>query len=245
MLTARTDIESISSDHALSTGAGSLGSVSAMYRGGSAPNSAESSIYVHGGKRLFDLIAASVLLVLALPVMAVVALLVALDGGKPIFGHTRMGKAGVPFRCFKFRTMVVDADERLRRHLADNPAAAEEWARDFKLRDDPRITPLGRFLRKSSLDELPQLVNVMRGEMSLVGPRPVTKAEIDLYGADAAAYFAVRPGITGIWQISGRNSVSYETRIQMDRSYTQSISLGQDLRILVKTMFAVLWVTGC
>lgn len=244
MLAAQKKITPASSGRSRPTSAVSIEGVYGSYAANSATRPSRSSIYVRGGKRLFDVIIASILLALALPVMALIAVLVLADGGRPIFGHTRVGKGGASFRCLKFRTMVVDADEKLRLHLEAHPAAAEEWARDLKLRDDPRITALGRFLRKSSLDELPQLVNVIRGEMSMVGPRPVTRAEIDLYGADAQAYFAVRPGITGMWQVSGRNSVSYETRVQLDRSYTQSISLGQDLRILLDTTFAVLKLTG-
>ncbi len=202
------------------------------------------AIYAHGGKRLFDIVVVLLILPFALPLMAVVALLVALDGGKPIFRHPRVGKNGRIFGCLKFRTMVLDSEAQLKKLLSEDPVAAEEWATTFKLRNDPRITRIGKFARKSSLDELPQLWNVLRGEMSLVGPRPVTEAEIPLYGASADACQSVRPGVTGIWQVSGRNSLSFADRVVLDRSYAAEVSLLEDVRILVMTIPAVLKVTG-
>ena len=200
--------------------------------------------YSQWGKRLFDIVVAVLILPFALPLMAALLVLIAFDGGKPIFSHPRVGKDGRIFGCLKFRTMVIDADERLKKLLSEDPAAAEEWATNFKLRDDPRITRIGRIVRKTSLDELPQLWNVLRGDMSLVGPRPVTEAEMPLYGRSAEAYHSVRPGVTGIWQVSGRNSLSFEERVELDRRYTKHLSLFEDVRILVMTVPAVLNVTG-
>jgi undecaprenyl-phosphate galactose phosphotransferase len=144
------------------------------------------------------------------------------------------------FPCFKFRTMQVDAEERLRELLANDPAARAEWEREFKLRNDPRITPIGQFLRRTSLDELPQLFNVIRGEMSLVGPRPVIRAELCKYGDDVDYFLMVRPGMTGLWQVSGRNDVDYDTRVYLDTWYVKNWSLWYDIAILFKTIKVVL-----
>jgi len=162
----------------------------------------------------------------------------------PIFVHRRIGKGGQTFPCLKLRTMVRDSEERLRRHLEADPAARAEWAMDQKLRADPRITPLGQFLRKSSLDELPQLVNVLAGHMSLVGPRPIVEAEVVRYGRYFRFYCAVRPGITGLWQVSGRNDTSYRRRVAMDTVYSRRRSIGTDISILVRTVPAVLASKG-
>ncbi len=140
--------------------------------------------------------------------------------------------------------MVVDAQERLKQHLIDNPEAAAEWQRNFKLEQDPRITPLGRFLRKSSLDELPQLFNVFRGEMSFVGPRPVVRDELERYGVSQKTYESLRPGVTGLWQVSGRNDVSYDERVAMDVHYARNVSLVEDMRIVAKTATSVAGLTG-
>lgn len=202
------------------------------------------SPYNRWGKRIFDFAGAGLLLLLALPVILVLLFLVAKDGGNPIFAHRRVGKGGQSFPCFKIRTMVVDGEARLKELLGKDPAAAAEWEATFKLLDDPRITRTGKFIRATSLDELPQLWNVLRGEMSLVGPRPVTEAEIPLYGKDAEAYRSVSPGMTGVWQVSGRNSLSFAERVELDRAYTQNLSLLGDLRILFQTVPAVLKRTG-
>jgi lipopolysaccharide/colanic/teichoic acid biosynthesis glycosyltransferase len=186
------------------------------------------------------------MLLFFLPVMALVAAAVALqDGGPAIFAHKRLGRNGKPFLCYKFRSMRVDAEARLAAVLAADPAAREEWARDHKLRRDPRVTPLGDFLRRSSLDELPQFFNVLRGEMSLVGPRPIVEAERIKYGRRFEHYCAVKPGITGLWQISGRNDVAYRTRVALDTCYAKNKSLGLDLYILVMTVPSVLRARGC
>lgn len=200
--------------------------------------------YLGWPKRALDLVIVIAALPLILPVIGGLALLTRLDGGPSFFGHTRIGKGGRAFTCWKLRTMVPDAKERLADYLRTNPDAAEEWARDFKLDRDPRVTRIGDFLRRSSLDELPQVWNILRGEMSLVGPRPVTRAEITRYGNLRWAYFALRPGLTGIWQVSGRNDVSYDARVQMDVEYLNVASLRRDLDIIARTAGAVLNRTG-
>jgi exopolysaccharide production protein ExoY len=191
--------------------------------------------------RALDIVIALAALLLTLPLFTVLAIAIRLtDGGPAFFGHKRIGRGGRSFRCLKFRSMVVNAEERLQALLASDPAAAREWARDQKLREDPRITALGKFLRKSSLDELPQLLNVLRGEMSIVGPRPIVEAEIVRYGRSYRHYCQVRPGITGLWQVTGRNNVSYQRRVALDRLYVQTKSLPTDVKIILKTIPAVL-----
>jgi lipopolysaccharide/colanic/teichoic acid biosynthesis glycosyltransferase len=193
-----------------------------------------------GVKRLMDIVGAGLLFITLAPVFALIAMVVALDGGPVLYNHRRIGKNGVPFDCLKFRTMMVGADTCLDEYLTYHPLAGEEWARDQKLSFDPRITPIGKLLRQTSLDELPQLFNVVKGDMSLVGPRPITEGELRHYGASAMHYLSVRPGITGLWQISGRNDVSYQKRVVFDRNYVEGMSLWQDLVILSKTPSAVL-----
>jgi Undecaprenyl-phosphate galactose phosphotransferase WbaP len=191
-------------------------------------------------KRVFDLFAALVLMVLGALPLLYIALRIRRDGGPAMFAHQRVGQSGKVFPCFKFRTMQVDAEERLRELLANDPAARAEWEREFKLRNDPRITPIGQFLRRTSLDELPQLFNVIRGEMSLVGPRPVIRAELARYGDDVDYFLMVRPGMTGLWQVSGRNDTSYETRVYLDTWYVKNWSLWYDIAIMFKTIRVVL-----
>ena len=192
-------------------------------------------------KRALDVIGAGLGLVLLAPFFLVVALLVRADGGPAFYAHQRVGRGGKLFGCLKFRSMVIDSQARLEALLASDPAARAEWEATRKLKNDPRITRIGRFLRSTSLDELPQLINVLRGEMSLVGPRPVQEAEIDrYYGASAAHYMAVRPGITGLWQVSGRSETSYESRVALDVSYVSRPSMLADLSILLRTPVAVL-----
>jgi Undecaprenyl-phosphate galactose phosphotransferase WbaP len=192
-------------------------------------------------KRALDVIGAGLGLVLLSPFFLVVALLVRADGGPAFFAHQRVGRGGKLFGCLKFRSMVIDSQARLEALLASDPAARAEWEATRKLKNDPRITRIGRFLRSTSLDELPQLINVLRGEMSLVGPRPVQEAEIDrYYGASAAHYMAVRPGITGLWQVSGRSETSYESRVALDVAYVSRPSLLADFSILLRTPIAVL-----
>jgi undecaprenyl-phosphate galactose phosphotransferase len=191
-------------------------------------------------KRAFDVAAASAILALVAPLMLLVAAKLRLiDKGPVFFAHTRIGRDGRLFRCYKFRTMVPNAREVLEELLANDPEARAEWERDFKLRNDPRITPFGRFLRRTSLDELPQLLNVIRGEMSLVGPRPVVQAELERYGEARVYYLQVRPGLTGLWQISGRNDVDYERRVSLDAWYVRNWTLWYDILILFKTLLVV------
>jgi undecaprenyl-phosphate galactose phosphotransferase len=187
----------------------------------------------------FDQIAAIAALILLAPLLLVLALLVRADGGPALYCHRRIGAGGRMFDCLKFRSMMLDADGVLRRLLATDPAAADEWAATQKLRDDPRITRIGRFLRASSLDELPQLLNVVRGEMSLVGPRPIVRAEVARYGSNIEHYYAAKPGLTGLWQVSGRSDMSYARRVQLDVWYVRNWSLWHDIAILFKTIPAV------
>jgi lipopolysaccharide/colanic/teichoic acid biosynthesis glycosyltransferase len=195
--------------------------------------------------RTLDVAIALVALIFVLPLMAIVALAIFLqDGGPVVFSHRRIGRGGKPFYCWKFRSMAVDAEARLAELLARDPIAQAEWARDHKLRDDPRVTPLGSFLRRSSLDELPQLFNVLQGTMSLVGPRPIVDAEICKYGRRFHHYCSVKPGITGLWQVSGRNDVSYRTRIALDCLYAKSLSPRLYIWIVMVTIPAVLTRKG-
>ena len=167
------------------------------------------------------------------------------DPGPIFFAHTRIGKDGKPFPCYKFRSMVVNSQEMLQKYLAENPAAREEWERDFKLKDDPRVTPIGKVLRRTSLYELPQIFNVLRGEMSLVGPRPVIQEELDkYYGETAKLYCTVKPGITGLWQVSGRSDLGYDERVALDATYIKNRSLWGDIVILWKTVGVVLMKKG-
>lgn len=191
-------------------------------------------------KRLFDIVATLALLAILAPFLLVVALLARRDGGAALFGHRRIGAHGVPFTCLKFRTMAPNAQDVLAKLLATDPEARAEWERSFKLKHDPRVTPVGRFLRESSLDELPQLFNVLAGDMSLVGPRPIVTEEIARYGEAFHDYARCRPGITGLWQVSGRNDVDYRQRVQLDRSYARQWSFLQDLMLLLRTPLAVL-----
>lgn len=196
-------------------------------------------------KRGFDLTAGILLLFLLAPLMLLIAALVrAGDGGPALFKQPRVGRGGKSFRCWKFRTMACNADEALQALLATDPAAAKEWAESQKLTRDPRITPVGAFLRRSSLDELPQLFNIIAGEMSFVGPRPIVAAERERYGEAFNHCFSVPPGLTGLWQISGRSDCSYATRISLDSQYASEWHLMLDAKILVKTVPAVLMQRG-
>jgi lipopolysaccharide/colanic/teichoic acid biosynthesis glycosyltransferase len=195
--------------------------------------------------RVTDVALALLLIVATLPVMLGIALAVKLqDGGPVLFGHMRIGYGGRCFRCWKFRSMVVDADVRLSTLLASDEAAQVEWTADHKLRRDPRVTALGRRLRVTSLDELPQLFNVVTGEMSLVGPRPIVAAEAARYGRWFSRYCAVKPGLTGLWQISGRNDVDYRTRVALDVLYARRRSFALYFWILAGTIPAVLMRRG-
>jgi len=191
-------------------------------------------------KRVFDITAASLLLLLFLPLMFFIGVIMfSTEGGDIFFAHSRIGYRGRSFRCFKFRSMVKNAEAALARHLQENPAARQEWEATQKLRDDPRITPLGRFLRATSLDELPQLFNVVAGDMSLVGPRPIVSNEIARYGIYFEDYASARPGLTGLWQVSGRNDIDYDRRVELDRTYVTAWSFSRDLMILLRTVKVV------
>ena len=197
------------------------------------------------GIRALDiLIAVCGLLVLGPLLVLVAGSIYLTDRGSPVFAHQRLGKGGRSFGCLKFRTMVMDSQHKLDALLASDPNARAEWERDHKLRNDPRVTRLGRFYRKSSIDELPQLVNVLRGEMSIVGPRPIVNAERARYGRHFASYCSVTPGITGIWQVCGRNDVSYRRRIACDVLYARSRSLRRNIGIIAMTIPAVLKSQG-
>jgi undecaprenyl-phosphate galactose phosphotransferase len=192
-------------------------------------------------KRGFDLVAASALLLAAAPFFAVIAWRIRREGDGPIFyGHARIGQGGQPFVCYKFRSMVANADEMLARILESDPKARAEWEADHKLHNDPRITKIGRWLRKTSLDELPQLWNVLRGEMSLVGPRPIVKDELARYGKHLVYYTESKPGMTGLWQISGRSNLDYRRRVALDCWYTKNWTIWYDIIILLKTAKVVL-----
>ncbi|PSK82498.1 lipopolysaccharide/colanic/teichoic acid biosynthesis glycosyltransferase [Limimaricola soesokkakensis] len=201
--------------------------------------------YNRFAKRLLDLVLVAILLVPLLPVIGTLYLLVRREGGPGFFGHERVGRNGVTFKCWKIRTMVPDAEARLAALLASDPEARAEWERDHKLRDDPRVTRLGALLRKTSLDELPQIWNVLKGEMSLIGPRPVTEAELSRYGHQSWVYLSLRPGVTGLWQVSGRNDIAYDERVALDARYLERLSMPLDLKILIQTVGAVLNRTGC
>jgi exopolysaccharide production protein ExoY len=209
-----------------------------------AANFAVESLRGDKAKRLVDLC----LSVLSLPAVLIcalpIALLIALQGGNPIYKHLRVGRSGQLFHCYKFRTMVADAGNRLRTLLREDPQARREWFEHFKLENDPRVTRLGWFLRKTSLDELPQIWNVLRGEMSWVGPRPIIPDEMDKYGTRLPAYLACRPGITGLWQVNGRSDTTYAERIAFDVQYAERRSILLDLKILLLTIPRILTAKG-
>jgi lipopolysaccharide/colanic/teichoic acid biosynthesis glycosyltransferase len=191
-------------------------------------------------KRIFDIFGASLLLSVFAPIMVGIFLVLMIRGGSPIFTQLRVGKNGSMFRCYKFRTMVKDANRALSAYLESNPTARAEWNRSFKLANDPRVTRLGMFLRRSSLDELPQLFNVLIGDMSLVGPRPIVAPEIERYRDKIVEYCSCRPGLTGLWQVSGRNLTSYDRRVRLDVLYARRQSLKLDIAILFRTVSVVL-----
>ena len=195
-------------------------------------------------KRLFDIVGSASLLLLLSPLLALLAYKVSRDGGNVFFGHVRIGQNNKPFSCHKFRSMVVNAEAVLKQLLLTDAKAQAEWASDFKLKNDPRVSRLGAFLRRTSLDELPQLWNVLKGEMSLVGPRPVVQAELERYGDDVDYYLMTRPGMTGLWQVSGRNDVDYATRVYLDSWYVKNWSLWSDIAILFKTIGVVIKRSG-
>lgn len=196
-------------------------------------------------KRVFDIVVTVLGGIVALPIIVGIAVLIYIDSPGPIiFPHRRVGQNGKEFLCYKFRTMVLNAQEVLQEYLKQNPEAEREWEQDFKLKDDPRITKIGHFLRRTSLDELPQLWNVLVGEMSLVGPRPIVQAEIEKYGEYINDFYLVPPGITGVWQVSGRSDTTYEERVHMDSWYVHNWSVWIDIVYLVKTVAVVIKSKG-
>ncbi|WP_112436876.1 sugar transferase [Rhizobium sp. AN80A] len=207
--------------------------------------SGKRSAILDGIKYGIDATIAVVGLVVLAPMIAMLVVVLLVLQGQPIFiAHRRIGRHGIMFPCLKFRTMVKNADEVLHRHLAANPSLNAEWNATRKLRDDPRVTPLGALMRKSSIDEIPQLLNVIRGQMSLVGPRPIVAGEAELYGIHYADYIQVRPGVTGLWQVSGRSDTSYSERVQLDVRYVAEQTVLGDLTIMLKTVPAVLRSRG-
>ncbi len=204
-------------------------------------------MYVLGGgfKRALDILIAALGLIILSPLILLVSASLKLTSTGPVlYGHTRIGFGGKTFRCWKFRSMVTNGDAVLAHHFKEFPGDLLEWQRNRKLRDDPRVTWIGHILRTYSVDELPQLLNVLSGEMSLVGPRPVVQDELELYGTSARLYLSTRPGITGLWQISGRSNVGYAHRVSLDTEYVNNWSLWQDLKIIMKTIPAVLKAQG-
>lgn len=197
-------------------------------------------------KRLFDIFFSLVVLILTAPLMAFIALVVRLSSkGKIVYAHERIGRGGKPFRCLKFRTMYPDADNRLKEILDSCSSLKNEWDQTHKLKNDPRVTPIGKFLRKTSLDEFPQFWNVLKGDLSVVGPRPIVQYEVSRHlGIKAAKILSIRPGLTGLWQISGRSDTSYAYRIKMDEQYVDSQSLYLDIKIIVKTIPSIFCPRG-
>lgn len=196
-------------------------------------------------KYSFDFICTLIGTIIISPLLLLIAAWIYFDSPGPvIFRHVRIGKNGRAFGCYKFRTMCMDADKKLTELLANDAAAKAEWERDFKLKDDPRVTKVGKFLRKTSLDELPQIFNVLKGEMSLVGPRPVVEAELEKYGEYLDDYFMVRPGITGMWQVNGRSDTTYEDRVHMDSWYVRNWSIWIDIMLLWRTVRSVIKCEG-
>jgi exopolysaccharide production protein ExoY len=217
---------------------------------GSPPNVVRldrSPTVVGGGiKRWFDVAGALSAILLLLPLFCLIALAIKLwDRGPIFYRHRRVGLNGSSFDCLKFRSMVVDADKVLARHLAANSESAREWEETRKLKRDPRITPLGASMRKTSIDELPQLLNILKGEMSFVGPRPIVTAEVPKYGPVIVHYLRTRPGLTGPWQISGRNDVDYSTRVALDQGYVENWNFWRDIAIIAKTARVVVTARGC
>jgi Undecaprenyl-phosphate galactose phosphotransferase WbaP len=195
-------------------------------------------------KRAFDIVGAVFLVLLFSPLILIIVALIRIEGQPVLFWHKRIGHNGRSFHCVKFRTMVRDAEQVLRHLLNEHPELRDEWTKNFKLRRDPRITMTGRILRLTSLDELPQLWNVLLGEMSLVGPRPIVRAELLRYGRNASRYLAVKPGLTGLWQVKGRSNTTYRRRVAMDKYYIQNQSILLDIYILAATPAAVLRRNG-
>lgn len=225
------------------TGAGASVSVTPRPRSAGQTATPRPGLYRNGLKRLMDIVLVLLAAPVVLPVVLILAFCVAIDGGQPFYRQERVGRGGRIYRMWKLRSMVRDADSRLAAHLDADPAARLEWDVTQKLTRDPRITAFGAFMRRSSMDELPQLWNVLTGDMSLVGPRPMMPDQQPLY--PGRAYYALRPGITGTWQVSVRNASSFADRARFDDAYDRNLSLATDLRLLAATVRVVLRGTGC
>jgi len=193
-------------------------------------------------KEFFDLLFSIFFLIICLPLFIIISLLIKLNSRGPIFyTQKRIGKNNIPFRCIKFRTMHPEAKDILENLLSKNSSIKKEFEETHKIKNDPRITAIGKFLRKTSLDELPQFINVLRGDMSIVGPRPIVKNEKPKYGQNLKKVLSVKPGITGLWQVSGRNNLTYKTRVMLDLNYVRNLSFIMDLRILIRTFGVILF----
>lgn len=214
---------------------------SGISRGEDRPS--KSFFYRNFFKRPLDILLVVLSSPFVVPVIIVFAAMIMLDGGNPFYSQERVGRKGKTYRIWKLRSMVKNAEQRLDAYLAEDPAAAMEWASTQKLRDDPRVTGIGRFLRRSSMDELPQLWNVLKGEMSLVGPRPMMTSQRDFYAG--TAYYSLRPGITGFWQVSDRNGTTFSARAIYDDVYDRNLSFLNDVSIMFRTVWVVLRATGC
>lgn len=192
-------------------------------------------------KRVFDVLFSLFALAVTFPLFMLISFAIRLTSpGKVIYAHERLGRGGKPFKCYKFRTMYANADEKLRHLLRDHPEVKQEWERSYKLKNDPRITPVGRFLRKTSLDELPQFLNVLKGDLSVVGPRPIVQQEAEKYVKEKTPLLlSIKPGLTGLWQVSGRSNTSYERRIELDLLYIEKQSLLLDCKLILKTLPAM------
>ena len=197
-------------------------------------------------KRIFDILFSTFALFITFPLFMTLAIIIRLSSPGPIiYAHKRVGRGGEPFYCFKFRSMYEDADLRLKEILKQNPSLAMEWEKNHKLKNDPRITPIGRFLRNTSFDELPQFLNILKGDLSVVGPRPVVEAELKKHFKEKASkILSIRPGLTGLWQVSGRSDISYEQRIALDEKYVENQSLMLDVTLVLKTIPAMMMRKG-
>jgi len=196
-------------------------------------------------KRTFDIAVAIAALIFFAPLIAVFSVMIRIADGHPaVFAQHRRGKNGKMFRCYKLRSMIPNATEELKTLLANDLNARREWNMTQKLQDDPRITRIGKFIRKTSIDELPQFINVLKGDMSIVGPRPIVESEVSKYGSQIASYDAVKPGITGLWQVSGRSGTSYSARVELDSKYARDRNFWSDVKIVIMTIPAVLFSRG-
>jgi len=198
-------------------------------------------IFYKSSKRVFDIVFSIAMIIFCFPIFFILSILIKLGSRGPIFySQIRLGKNKKPFKCIKFRTMSEEADDILKNLLIENEDLRDEFQRTQKLKNDPRITPFGKFLRRTSLDELPQFINVVLGEMSIIGPRPIVKEEQNRYDKNLNEVFSIKPGITGLWQVSGRNNLSYERRVMLDLIYARNRNFYMDLNILIRTIGVVL-----